>query len=108
MLAAHLRDQVALREHSGLFTIVAVHSTSRGPSLGGCRMWTYGDSRAGVADALRLWRAMTFKSAVAGLPHGGGKGVIMLPCRRRAAGPTSGALPCSTSATPSSCSAGAT
>jgi leucine dehydrogenase len=41
-------------------------------------MWTYGDSRAAVRDALRLSRAMTFKSAVAGLPLGGGKGVIML------------------------------
>jgi leucine dehydrogenase len=42
-------------------------------------MWTYADSRAAVGDALRLSRAMTFKSAVAGLPLGGGKGVIMLP-----------------------------
>ena len=48
-------------------------------------MWTYGDSRAAVRDALRLSRAMTFKSAVAGLPLGGGKGVIMLPGRARAA-----------------------
>ena len=60
------------------YTIVAVHSTARGPALGGCRMWTYDDSRAAVRDALRLSRAMTFKSAVAGLPLGGGKGVIML------------------------------
>ena len=64
---------------SGLYTIVAVHSTVRGPSLGGCRMWGYGDARAAVRDALRLSRAMTFKSAVADLPLGGGKGVIMLP-----------------------------
>jgi leucine dehydrogenase len=42
-------------------------------------MWTYDDERAAVRDALRLSRAMTFKSAVAGLPLGGGKGVIMLP-----------------------------
>jgi leucine dehydrogenase len=42
-------------------------------------MWTYTDTRAAVRDALRLARAMTFKSAVAGLPLGGGKGVIMLP-----------------------------
>jgi leucine dehydrogenase len=78
---------------SGLYTIVAVHSTARGPSLGGCRMWGYADSRDAVADALRLSRAMTFKAAVAGLPLGGGKGVIMLQAgeppvdaeRRRAA-----------------------
>ncbi|MBI5105839.1 MAG: Glu/Leu/Phe/Val dehydrogenase [Solirubrobacterales bacterium] len=63
---------------SGLFCIVAVHSTVRGPSLGGCRMWTYDDSRAAVRDALRLAEGMTYKSAVAGLPLGGGKGVIML------------------------------
>jgi leucine dehydrogenase len=64
---------------SGLYTIVAVHSTARGPSLGGCRMWSYADSREAVADALRLSRAMTFKAAVADLPQGGGKGVIMRP-----------------------------
>jgi leucine dehydrogenase len=59
--------------------VIAVHSTARGPSLGGCRMWSYEDTRAAVRDALRLSRAMTSKSAVAGLPLGGGKGVIMLP-----------------------------
>jgi leucine dehydrogenase len=58
--------------------MVAVHSTARGPALGGCRMWTYDDTRLAVRDVLRLSRAMTFKSAVAGLPLGGGKGVIML------------------------------
>ena len=74
---------------SGCFTFVAVHSTARGPALGGCRMWRYDDSRAAMRDALRLSRAMTYKSAVAGLPLGGGKGVIMLPgpidARRRKA-----------------------
>ena len=73
-------EQVLVRrgERSGLFTMVAVHSTVRGPSLGGCRMWRYDDARAALRDALRLSRAMTYKSAVAGLPLGGGKGVIML------------------------------
>ncbi len=64
---------------SGLYTTVAIHSTVRGPSLGGCRMWRYDDSRSALRDALRLSRAMTFKAAVADLPLGGGKGVIMLP-----------------------------
>jgi leucine dehydrogenase len=63
---------------SGLYCIVAVHSTVRGPSLGGCRMWRYTDGRAAVDDALRLARAMTYKAACAGLPLGGGKGVIAL------------------------------
>jgi leucine dehydrogenase len=62
-----------------MFTFVAVHSTVRGPALGGCRMWVYEDSRAALRDALRLSRAMTYKAAVANLPLGGGKGVIMLP-----------------------------
>jgi len=68
---------------SGLFTFVAVHSTIRGPSLGGCRMWAYDDSRAALRDVLRLSRAMTYKSAVADLPLGGGKGVIMTPATAR-------------------------
>jgi leucine dehydrogenase len=77
---------------SGLYTLIAIHSTVRGPSLGGCRMWGYGDARLAVRDVLRLSRAMTFKAAVADLPLGGGKGVIMAPTdaaltprRRRAA-----------------------
>ena len=79
-LATLDHEQLLVRRgtRSGVFCIVAVHSTARGPSLGGCRMWRYDDSRAAVRDALRLSRAITFKSAVAGLPLGGGKGVIML------------------------------
>jgi leucine dehydrogenase len=62
---------------SGLYTFVAVHSTLRGPALGGCRLWAYDDSQAALRDVLRLSRAMTFKAAVADLALGGGKGVIM-------------------------------
>lgn len=58
--------------------IVAIHSTARGPSLGGCRMWNYPDVTLAVRDALRLSRAMTYKAACADLPLGGGKGVIAL------------------------------
>ena len=78
---AHETLLVRRGPRSGLDTIAAVHSTARGPSLGGCRMWTYDDNVAAVRDALRLSRAMTLKNAVAGLPLGGGKGVIMLPGR---------------------------
>jgi leucine dehydrogenase len=63
---------------SGVYTIVAVHSTALGPALGGCRMWRYESSADGARDALRLSRAMTFKSAACGLNVGGGKGVICL------------------------------
>jgi leucine dehydrogenase len=73
-------EEVVVRRgwRSGLYTFVAVHSTVRGPSLGGCRMWAYDDSRDALRDVLRLSRAMTNKAAVADLPLGGGKGVIML------------------------------
>jgi len=63
---------------SGVYTIIAVHSTALGPALGGCRMWRYESSADGARDALRLSRAMTFKSAACGLNVGGGKGVICL------------------------------
>jgi leucine dehydrogenase len=74
-------EEVVVRRgtRSGLYTIVAVHSTARGPSLGGCRMWTYADMRLALRDALRLSEGMTYKAAVAGLPQGGGKGVIVVP-----------------------------
>ena len=67
---------------SGLYAMVAVHSTMRGPSLGGCRVWAYADPQAAIDDVLRLSRAMTLKAAVAGLPLGGGKGVIAAPADR--------------------------
>jgi leucine dehydrogenase len=63
---------------SGLYTMVGVHSTARGPALGGCRMWSYADARLAIRDVMRLSRAMTYKAAVTDLPLGGGKGVIML------------------------------
>jgi leucine dehydrogenase len=64
---------------SGLPIVVAIHSTARGPAIGGCRLKPYPDWRDGLADALRLAAAMTDKCALAGLPHGGGKTVVVLP-----------------------------
>jgi leucine dehydrogenase len=74
-------EQVLIRrgERSGVWMAVAVHSTTLGPALGGCRMWRYGQWDDALADVLALSRAMTLKAAVAGLPLGGGKGVIALP-----------------------------
>jgi leucine dehydrogenase len=66
-------------ERSGLRLVIAVHSTARGPALGGCRMWHYRQEGDGIDDALRLAHAMTMKAAAAGLDLGGGKGVICLP-----------------------------
>jgi leucine dehydrogenase len=64
-------------DSSGLKAIIAVHNTNRGPSLGGCRMWPYQCEEQAIADVLRLSRGMTYKSAIANLPLGGGKSVII-------------------------------
>jgi leucine dehydrogenase len=61
----------------GLTAIVAIHSTALGPALGGTRVWPHESFEAALTDALRLSRGMTYKSAVAGLPLGGGKAVII-------------------------------
>ncbi|HET7899989.1 MAG TPA: Glu/Leu/Phe/Val dehydrogenase dimerization domain-containing protein [Candidatus Nanopelagicales bacterium] len=61
----------------GLRAIVAIHSTALGPALGGTRFVAYADEDAALADVLHLARAMTYKNALAGLPHGGGKAVIV-------------------------------
>ncbi len=64
---------------TGLRALVAIHSVARGPALGGCRALRYASSDAAVTDALRLARGMSYKAAISGLPHGGGKAVIALP-----------------------------
>lgn len=64
--------------HTGLRGIISIHDTTLGPALGGCRMKPYATEADALMDALRLSRAMTYKSAVAGLNLGGGKSVIML------------------------------
>ena len=62
---------------SGLRAIIAVHNTRLGHSLGGCRMWNYESEDEALTDVLRLSRGMTYKAALAGLPQGGGKSVIL-------------------------------
>jgi leucine dehydrogenase len=61
----------------GLTAIIAVHSTALGPAAGGVRFWHYPNRADAVTDALRLSRGMSYKNAMAGLPLGGGKGVIL-------------------------------
>lgn len=63
--------------NSGLRAIIAVHDTRLGPAVGGCRMLPYASDEAALDDVLRLSRGMTYKSALAGLPMGGGKSVII-------------------------------
>jgi len=56
---------------------VFVHSTALGPAVGGTRFWTYNDESQAIQDGLRLSRGMTYKNALAGLPCGGGKSIIL-------------------------------
>src|SRR5690348_1692243 len=62
---------------AGYRGIIAVHSTTLGPALGGARFWQYASDEEAIIDALRLSRGMTYKNAVAGLNLGGGKSVII-------------------------------
>ncbi len=62
---------------SGLKAIIAVHNSTLGPALGGCRMFSYASNSEALSDVLRLSRGMTYKSALAGIALGGGKSVII-------------------------------
>jgi leucine dehydrogenase len=64
---------------SGLRSIIALHSTRLGPAIGGCRIRAYTTEEEAITDVTRLAQAMTYKAAVAGLGHGGGKAVIIAP-----------------------------
>ncbi|TDR57465.1 glutamate dehydrogenase/leucine dehydrogenase [Halomonas ventosae] len=69
-------------EASGLRAIIAIHDTTRGPALGGLRIFPYDSDAEALTDVLRLSRGMTYKSALADLPLGGGKAVIIADPRR--------------------------
>jgi leucine dehydrogenase len=62
---------------SGLRAIIAIHSTALGPAAGGCRMFPYATEDDAIFDALRLSKGMSYKSALANVPMGGGKSVII-------------------------------
>ncbi|MDY6942961.1 MAG: Glu/Leu/Phe/Val dehydrogenase dimerization domain-containing protein [Pseudomonadota bacterium] len=64
---------------TGMRAIIAIHSTTLGPALGGCRFRAYPDTTHAVQDALRLARGMSYKAAMSGLPLGGGKAVMLYP-----------------------------
>ena len=75
--AAHEQVVFCHDDESGLRAIIAIHSTRLGPAAGGVRMWSYESDDHALTDALRLSRAMSYKNALAGLPLGGGKSVII-------------------------------
>jgi leucine dehydrogenase len=64
-------------ETTGLRAIIAIHNSNLGPALGGCRMYPYQSDDDALTDVLRLAKGMTYKSALANLPLGGGKSVII-------------------------------
>lgn len=75
---AGYEEVIAFREEScGLRGYLAIHDTTLGPALGGTRVWRYAREEDALADALKLSRAMTYKAALAELPCGGGKCVIL-------------------------------
>lgn len=73
----HEKVHFASDSATGLRCIVAIHSTRLGPAAGGCRMWPYANCAEAITDVLRLSRGMSYKNAMAGLPLGGGKAVII-------------------------------
>ncbi len=84
----HLMEQQQLHDchffrdsHTGLEAIIAIHSTARGPALGGCRFLSYPNAESATTDAMRLARGMSYKAALADIPFGGGKAVILRPDR---------------------------
>lgn len=68
---------------SQLHAFVAIDDTSRGPAFGGCRYWHYGTRDEAIADVLRLARGMSYKNALADLPFGGGKAVLLRTAKER-------------------------
>src|SRR4249919_2545660 len=75
---AHEEIHFITDEKCGLKAIIAVHSTHLGPAAGGARFWHYAKDADALIDALRLSRGMSYKNAMAGLPLGGGKSVLMV------------------------------
>ena len=73
----HEKVLIGREPESGYRGIIAIHSTARGPAVGGTRIWNYAHDDDALTDALRLSRGMTYKNALAALPLGGGKAVII-------------------------------
>jgi len=79
---AHEEIHFVTDEKCGLKAIIAVHSTHLGPAAGGARFWHYARDEEALTDALRLSRGMSYKNAMAGLPLGGGKSVLLADADR--------------------------
>jgi leucine dehydrogenase len=73
----HEEVHFVTNDKCGLRAVIAVHSTHLGPAAGGARFWHYAKDEEALVDALRLSRGMSYKNAMAGLPLGGGKSVLL-------------------------------
>ena len=73
----HEQVLIGRDDASGYHGIIAIHSTALGPAVGGTRFWNYESEDEALTDALRLSQGMTYKTALAGLPLGGGKSIII-------------------------------
>lgn len=72
-------ERVASCVDGDYHAFVAIHNTKLGPAVGGTRFWKYDNDEAAIKDLLRLARGMTYKNALAGLPLGGGKSIVLRP-----------------------------
>jgi leucine dehydrogenase len=72
-------EQVASCVDGDYHGFIAIHSTKLGPAVGGTRFWKYENDEAVIKDLLRLARGMTYKNALAGIPFGGGKSIVLRP-----------------------------
>ena len=73
----HEQVLIGRDDATGYHGIIAIHSTALGPAVGGTRFWNYESEDEALTDALRLSQGMTYKTALAGLPLGGGKSIII-------------------------------
>lgn len=83
LVAAGYEQLTACTGEMGYHALIAVHSTHLGPAVGGTRYWEYKNEDEAIDDVLRLARGMTYKTALAGIPFGGGKSIILKNDRQR-------------------------
>jgi len=78
MARGGFEEVIALHDvRSRLRGFLGIHESSAGPAFGGIRRWSYRDEDHALLDCLRLARSMTRKCALADVPAGGAKLVVL-------------------------------
>lgn len=72
-------EELHFCQRGQLNAVIAIHNLKLGPALGGCRFISYDSEEDAINDATRLARGMSYKAALAKVPQGGGKSVIIQP-----------------------------